>query len=99
MGDAALLGAAHGGAAAEDLLMLFRRLSFEQGFAPLCRLNRVGSLKKNLGIEALGNGAGLRPALLVYWCIGYWESRLATLHTVPRSHGLTFLFLTPHFRV
>ncbi len=88
--------------------MVFRRLSFERGFAPLCRLKGVGSAKSAVGSlkKILGIGAGLCPVLLVYWCIGYWESRFAALLTVPRSygptvlesHGLTFLLPTSCFK-
>ena len=79
--------------------MVFRRLSFERGFAPICRLKGGGSL----GIEALGIGhwGGALPrviGVLVYWLLGEPLRGSFYGHTVLRSDGLTFLLSTSYLR-
>ncbi len=70
--------------------MTFRRSSFERGFAPLCRLRKVGNRqlavggsRKKIGHWALGIG-NLAVSAAFRHCI-----RFAVLLTVSRSHGLT----------
>ncbi len=65
----------------------FRRLSFERGFAPLCRLSFVGSRQSTVGSDvafgdgighwALGSTFGDVIGILVYWYIGDVFRRLS----------------------